>query len=352
MFNKISIDPTKTVHFVLGNASADLDSIVSSLSLACLLRSKNKDEQYIPLINIYKHEIESRKDVSYLFKLLNICVNDFLFLDDVDFDKMRNENKLRLNLVDNNHLKPNQKEFSTLVESIIDHHPDENQFYPLIKQQDQKIIERVGSATTLVAEKIINEESHLLTPKLAAMLLAPILSDTLNLTAGRLGEKDFKIVDRLTPIAKSIIPSNFYEELKNSKNDVTGLTPSSLLNKDCKEYVDKKGNTYGISELRNTVKWWVDDESLLISELEKFVEYKKLNLIVLMIDNQDENSSINKRKVVVYSPDAKLLKEFDSALTNHSKFIHSGHDSNSKNIKFYVAQDKVTRKNFTQLFDN
>jgi hypothetical protein len=43
--NKCYIDNTKTVHFVLGNSSGDLDSIVASISLAVLLNNKNKNEQ-------------------------------------------------------------------------------------------------------------------------------------------------------------------------------------------------------------------------------------------------------------------------------------------------------------------
>ena len=152
---------SEIIHFVIGNESADLDSIISSISYAYLLCQEDTSSQaglYIPLMNIHREEIALRKDILYLFQLFGISVDDLLFLDDnVPLNRLFEQKRLRLNLVDHNVLRPRQEHLSDAIERIVDHHIDENINYPLITNEN-KLIAIVGSNATLIAEKIFTSE--------------------------------------------------------------------------------------------------------------------------------------------------------------------------------------------------
>jgi exopolyphosphatase len=68
--------------FVLGNSSADYDSIFGSLIYAYLL-SVHFNQSYIPLIDCKRHEIPLRFDVSYIMKKYNINYMDLIYTEDV-----------------------------------------------------------------------------------------------------------------------------------------------------------------------------------------------------------------------------------------------------------------------------
>lgn len=329
------------IHIVMGNESGDLDSIVSSIAYAYLLNQENTlGQSYIPLLNIHREELAFRKDVLYLFKLLHISADDLLFIDDeVPLNKLFNEGRLRLNLVDHNLLHPKQEHLSAAVERIVDHHVDENKHYPLL---ESKVIETVGSATTLIAEKMLSNK-QMITPELALFLLGPILIDTSNLqSVEKTTDKDKKVVEALLPLGS--IPPDFYEKLLAAKNDISDLTPSQLLSKDFKEYLDGQ-LLYGISSLPSSVSWWREDEQTLRPILEKYAKDRELSFLILLMQGP-------KRKIIVYSPSPKLLKSFESYVQTDkglNKILSPVASSNQ--LSFYEAEKSLARKQLQPLFD-
>lgn len=338
------LDDSEIVHFVIGNESADLDSIISSISYAYLLSQENT-ELFIPLMNIHREEIALRKDILYLFQLVGISVDDLLFLDDnVSLNRLFEQNRLRLNLVDHNVLRPRQEHLSDAIERIVDHHFDENKNYPLITNEN-KLISAVGSNATLISEKIFASQQDIMSPKLAAFLLAPVLIDTSNLTsAEKTTSRDIDVAKDLQNLAD--LPIDFYQKLLTAKNDISDLTPSMLLSKDFKEYLDGS-ILYGISSLPSTVEWNVEDLELVGVSIRKFAHERNLTFLIILMDPQP------KRKILVYSPSLDLLRQFDAYVQTDEvlkTIFIPGPFSENFPACFYRTEKPIARKQLQPLF--
>lgn len=341
------------IHFVMGNESADLDSIISSISYAYLLGQEdtsNQAELYIPLMNIYREEIALRKDILYLFHLFGISADDILFLDDnVPLNRLFEQKKLRLNLVDHNVLRPRQEHLSDAIERIVDHHVDENKDYPLITNEN-KLIAEVGSNATLIAEKIFASPQVAMSTEFAAILLAPILIDTSNLkSAEKTTYRDIVAAKELQNLA-STLPHDFYQKLLAAKNDISGLTPTMLLSKDFKEYLD--GDIlYGISSLPSEVEWNLEDLELVGKNIQKYAYERNLTYLILLMFSNDPQS---KRKILVYSPSIDLLRAFDAyAQTDETlkNILIPSSFSETFQACFYRTEKFIARKQLQPLLD-
>ena len=341
---------SEIIHFVIGNESADLDSIISSISYAYLLyqeNTSNRAELYIPLMNIHREEITLRKDILYLFQLFDISIDDLLFLDDnVPLNSLFEQKRLRLNLVDHNVLRPRQEHFSDAIERIVDHHVDENKDYPLIANEN-KLIAVVGSNATLIAEKVFS--SQVATPKEFAILLAPILIDTSNLkSAEKTTYRDTEAAKELQNLAVTF-PQDFYQKLLDAKNDISGLTPSMLLSKDFKEYLD--GNIlYGISSLPSAVKWNLEDLELVGETIQKYAYERNLTYLILLMSSND---SLAKRNILVYSPSIDLLRAFDVYVQSDEvlkNILIPSSFSETFQASFYRTKNSFARKQLQPLF--
>ncbi|HEV8051086.1 MAG TPA: DHHA2 domain-containing protein [Parachlamydiaceae bacterium] len=355
-YEKGMVDPqnSATIHFVMGNESADLDSITSSIAYAYLLDRENHTSQtelYIPLINIPREELALRKDVLYLLNLLNISVDDILFLDDnTVLDSLFAQKRLRLNLVDHNVLKPKLEHLSDAVERIIDHHHEENKFYPLIAKNDKSIIV-VGSNATLVAEKILFSSQVKMFPQLAVLLLAPILIDTSNLKAvEKTTCRDVGTTKALRNFTSTLLPADFYQKLLAAKNDISGLTPTMLLTKDFKEYLD--GSVlYGISSIASAICWTQVDLDIVGPEIQKYARKRNLDYLILLMSCKETQA---KRKLLVYSPSMDLLRAFNAYVQDDEilkELLIPDGFSEKYQTAFYKTEKSVARKQLQPLFD-
>ena len=132
------IAPKEILHIVLGNQSGDMDSIASAIAFSYANRSRGF---YIPVINIPKEDLALRGDVLHVFKTLHIDPNFLFYKEDLNFLlSLAKQGYLRVTLVDHNRLSPDQESFKDYIEKIIDHHKEENNFYPLMKEEDKMIL--------------------------------------------------------------------------------------------------------------------------------------------------------------------------------------------------------------------
>jgi exopolyphosphatase len=308
----------------------------------------NKEGLYIPLMNIHREEIALRKDILYLFQLFDISVDDLLFLDDVSLNRLFEEKRLRLNLVDHNVLNPTQEHLSDAIERIVDHHFDENKYYPIITDEN-KLVAAVGSNATLVAEKIFASHQVIMSTELATILLAPILIDTSHLKSlEKTTDRDVLAAEQLQEVA-FFLPQDFYVKLLDAKNDISGLTPTMLLSKDFKEYID--GHIlYGISSLPPAVQWDLEDLELFGENIQKYAYERNLNFLILLLHSHDSHT----RKIVVYSPSIDLLRvldEYVQADENLKKILIPGPFSETFRACFYRTEKPIARKELQPLFN-
>jgi manganese-dependent inorganic pyrophosphatase len=150
----------------------------------------------------------------------------------------------QLILVDHNELSQavNGADEMPILE-VIDHHRI-NTFsttYPILFRN-----EPVGSTSTIVADCFFRE-NVVLTPSIAGLLLAGLVSDTLNLTSPTTTEKDSLVLAKLEKIS-GVDATRFTEELFASGSVLTSRTVEQAIATDCKEY-SERGKKFSVAQI-------------------------------------------------------------------------------------------------------
>jgi exopolyphosphatase len=339
----LPIDDIPEVHIVLGNESADLDSVISAIVRAYhLFLIKDNNSIYLPFINIFREELELRKDVQYVLEGFGISADDLSFIDGpISLDSIHILDKLKLHLVDHNELNPDQAHLSDAVVDIIDHHADAQQYPPL----QQKIIDTVGSCTTLVANEFIKLQSIEKMPKaFAGLLLAPVLMDTDNLqSVEKTKPADVQLKELLVTRAGNALPADFYDNMRAKKEDTSGLTTKLCLFKDFKKF--RSGDVvYGMSSLGSSKGFWIENQADLLHDFEELTTKRGLDFLVLLMPYYNEGRH-PQRKIVVYSISPEILAAFD-AFVRVDEFLHKKMilENSSTNIYFYSSHVFFSRK--------
>lgn len=299
----------KVAWIVMGNEAADLDSMASAVCLAWQLAKKSKQDGtvFLPFIPIPREDFRLRTEAAFLFGEAGLSEADLFFTHDVNLEAFRNSAEMHLVLVDHN--KPGKAfaAFGPNVAGIVDHHQDEGLF-PEIKERS---IEPVGSACTLVAEKILADGKADIPSDVALLLAGTILLDTVNLdqAAGRVTPKDKVIVSDLIPRAGKS-QQVLFDRLQFEKFNVASLSTFDLLRKDYKEY--SAGSVrFGMSSVLLSLKSWEKKDSKLPEELKRYAVSRKLSLLFVMNAYTEPKFT---RELVIYSPDTALFQKVDGFL--------------------------------------
>jgi manganese-dependent inorganic pyrophosphatase len=138
-------------------------------------------------------------------------------------------------------------------------------------------IELVGSASTLIAEKFIQNNTDI-SKESAILLCGAIISNTLNFKGGVTTERDRKAVEYLNKVAQ--LSDNFWKELFTAKSDLSGVKLRERIEGDFAWFVmgDKK---VGIAQLEiigadKLIEERIDD---IIKTLEEIKSEMKLDYI-------------------------------------------------------------------------
>jgi len=243
----------KPVTVVLGNESADLDSIVSALTYAFLLHTKaSSGSTVVPVVNIAREDFVLRTETVFIFKRLKLDPQGLVFIDDVNLAELHAEQRLELVLVDHNRLGPQQAALEPAIIEILDHHDDQGA-YPSGTACD---IRPVGSTTTLVTERALaaaaeddSASTFVVQLKYAALLLSGILVDTVNLDSskGRCTEPDVAAAKALTALI-DIDNTELFQQLQTAKGDIGTLSAGDLLRKDYKQ-IEVNGIVVGFASV-------------------------------------------------------------------------------------------------------
>jgi manganese-dependent inorganic pyrophosphatase len=146
----------------------------------------------------------------------------------------------KLILVDHNELSQAVEGAETMeILEIIDHHR-----LGTIKTSQPILFrnEPVGSTSTIVADCFLRHGVEL-TPPMAGILLAGLVSDTLNLNSPTTTERDREILRQLEKIAE-VRASEFTDRLFASGSVLTSRPAEQAITADCKEYQE---DTYAFS---------------------------------------------------------------------------------------------------------
>ncbi|MBM3844691.1 MAG: putative manganese-dependent inorganic diphosphatase [Verrucomicrobia bacterium] len=163
------------------------------------------------------------------------------FLSKTDFLKKIDR---RLILVDHNELSqavPGAEDMEII--EVIDHH----RIGTLATQQPILFRnEPVGSTSTIVADCFFRDGIEM-TPSIAGLLLAGLVSDTLNLTSPTTAEKDRTILPKLEKIS-GVNAKQFTERLFASGSVLVSKAADQAVTADCKEYREH-GRIFSVAQI-------------------------------------------------------------------------------------------------------
>lgn len=261
--------------------------------------------------------------------------NEFWVVDDqgkyfglVRQRDLLNPPRLKLILVDHNE---EQQSIASLEEAelieILDHHRLGN---PPTNNPIRFTVEPVGSTSTLVTERIV-EAGLAPPPEIAGLLMAGIISDTLNLISPTTTNRDHDVLKRLarwtfapnSKFKKENIES-FAEKVLSAGSGLGNRPPKEIINGDIKIYTagDYK---FSISQVEVTDLYELNEHlDSLNTALKDFKESKGLDFAVMMVTDVVRGSS-------------RLLLETPPAILEDLPFKRSSDGT-------LIADDMVSRK--------
>lgn len=240
---------TKPVCVVIGNESVDLDSAVSSISLAFHLNNldgnshmissatKSKHLVFAPTINATREELMIKTEVTYWLQKHQIQLDNLLCRDEIEL-----ESKVESFVLVDHHVST----LSDKVIAVLDHRPFDK--LSNLRNDCFKNIQEVGSCATLVCDAIRKDVSSFTEYKEIFQLLhGPIVLDTINFDrdADKFRPLDIEMCEfienclAVEDVMKTRL--TLYNELVNARADVSSLNSLQLLSKDLKTISSDNG---------------------------------------------------------------------------------------------------------------
>jgi manganese-dependent inorganic pyrophosphatase len=150
--------------------------------------------------------------------------------------------------------------------------------------------EPVGSTSTIVADCFFRHEVELPKP-IAGLLLAGLVSDTLNLTSPTTTARDAEVLKRLEKIA-DVKAGEFTEKLFSSGSLLTHQPAPKAITTDCKEYAEA-GVTFSVAQIEEIGfdQFWKRKAELL-EALEQYRQRGKYVFSALLVTDVTTQSSL------------------------------------------------------------
>ncbi|KAL9594690.1 MAG: hypothetical protein Q9219_006890 [cf. Caloplaca sp. 3 TL-2023] len=327
-----AVATSQKVTLVVGNESADLDSLTSSI-LYAYIRSLHPPRNaftalYVPLLNIPSADISLRPEFEALFHHANINRSHLITLDDLPTGHERSltPENTRWVLVDHNKLQGTLgQRYGNRLCGVIDHHEDESAV-PQSTDPEPRVVEKCGSCTSLVIRTLkssweaTNDSSSLSSgaghaqdsdsmmndaavtrtwdAQIAKMALASVLIDTANLTAkGKVEQADREAVAyleakiNLSPRdAAQWNRDKFYKDINEAKRNIDGLNLNDILRKDYKQW-EENGLKLGISSVVKPLDFLAekaigndseDNEDQFVTTIGDFMADRNLTVFAIM----------------------------------------------------------------------
>jgi manganese-dependent inorganic pyrophosphatase len=206
-------------------------------------------------------------------------------LSKIDFLKQVDR---KLILVDHNELSQAvQGADEVEILEIIDHH----RIGALTTQQPILFRnEPVGSTSTIVAECFFREGVEL-PSAIAGLLLAGLVSDTLNLTSPTTTPIDRQVLGRLERIA-GVNAREFTEKLFASGSPLTNRSAAQAITADCKEY-QEDGLRFSVAQIEELgfAQFWKRKDDLR-EALDAFRQSRNFKFSALLVTDVNQQSSL------------------------------------------------------------
>lgn len=253
--------------YVVGHRNPDTDSVVSAIVLADLL-----GKGYLPAV-----AGDVNRETVFVLNFFGVLLPE----------SITNKNAHAYVLVDHNQEAQMSKMIDKeKIEAIVDHH---NLGGLSLSKTISVRMEPVGSTGTIIAAmyKEINKEIN---KKTASLLLACIVSDTLNFkspTTTILDKELSKELEILSGVDASILAADMFA----AKSDLSGISINKLIEADYKEFkMGRKKVGIGVFETVNSVSV-LDRKKEILEALETLKKNQEVEyLFFLIVDILEEKT--------------------------------------------------------------
>jgi len=274
-----------------------------------------------PLLQCTKENFKLRGDAVMLFEQFKLDTSKLLFISDVELRSIASSGKLSVILVDTNALTFDLTQLAPHVKKIVDHHKDVGISY---HAECERLIEPVGSCSTLVAELLLAE--GIVDEVIAELLLAAILVDTFNLspTANRATDKDREVAQRLTSMV-TISNDELYRSVLGARCDNSALSVKELIEKDFKVAL-RAGVTIGFCSIIGQLEEIVADKEFG-KEATEFCTREQLDLMVLLGVDIEEAELRGRSIGLFHLPEKNTLMESVASFLKSNKNIRAENET-------------------------
>ncbi|PKS09138.1 hypothetical protein jhhlp_003752 [Lomentospora prolificans] len=325
---KLSASPSQRelpLTFVVGNESADLDSLCSAVIFAYLRTTANAQAQkvHIPISNLSRDDLRLRSEMTAVLAYVGLKPQDLLTLDDLpNGEAAPGSGDTTWYLVDHNSPTGIIKErYGGRIAGCIDHHADEN-YVP--EDGNPRVIETCGSCVSLIVECCRDAWDSLASEAreskdaaeadrgMALMALGVIFSDTVNLKAKeKVTPRD---VDAVEYLEKKLGGTDYdrekyCDEIEKVRRDLDGLSFRDIFRKDYKEWVEN-GLKLGTCSVIQNIEYLLaraGSGDVLMKELGRWAEEKSLDLVSIMTLATHDDGKYE-RQVLLWGLNEKAAK--------------------------------------------
>lgn len=283
--------------YVFGHKSPDTDSVTAAIAYAELMKAKGED--YIPVMqgaaNPETVTVLERFGVAMPEVMTDAAGKQVALVDHSDLNQAPD------NLSDGE------------VVAIVDHHKigDVTTNSPIF------FCNMPVGCTGTVLKILYDLDGVTLDPKVAGLMLAAILSDTVNFKSPTCTDADKKAVAELATIASVTDTDSLFMDMLKAKSAVAGVPPMDLLNRDYKDF-DMNGKKVGVGQLElATLDQVADMRGDLMKAMEEMKADGRHSILLMLTDVVKEGTDL-----VVLSDEPELVeKAFDAKLVDNTVWI-------------------------------
>lgn len=283
--------------YVVGHKSPDTDSVTAAIAYAELMKAKGED--YIPCI-----QGKPNPETETVLKRFGAAVPESL----------TDATGKKIALVDHSDLAqaPDNLAQGEVV-AIVDHHKigDVTTNNPIFFWAMP-----VGCTGT-VLKVLYDLEGIAIKPNVAGMMLAAILSDTVNFKSPTCTDADKKAVAELKTIAGVNDTDALFMDMLKAKSAVEGVPAMDLLDRDYKDF-DMKGKKVGVGQLELAT---LDQVASMRDALYNAMQEKKAggrhSVLLMLTDVVKEGTDL----MVVSDEPALIEGAFNAKLQGNSMWI-------------------------------
>ena len=148
----------------------------------------------------------------------------------------------------------------------------------------------VGSTSTIVA-LCFQQMGVPIPPDIAGLLMAGLISDTLNLTSPTATPVDRQVLAQLSQVAGTA-PAQLAEEIFSVGSPLLTLTPEQVITADCKEY-EERGRRFTVSQIEElSFARFEEKQTALLDALDRHCRGRGLFFAALLVTDINTQNSL------------------------------------------------------------